>query len=129
MAHLSSQGLLTIGGNTVAQLLSYSIDESVATVDDTVMTATAETHKIDVTSWSASVECFWDETDTTGQGAMTIGASVTAVFLPEGNTSTDITRTGTATIESKSMSVAKGAIITQSFSLKGNGELVDGAVI
>ena len=126
--HTSSAGLLTIGGNTVAELLSYNIDESVATLDDTIISDTAETHQTDLTSWTATVECFWDETDTTGQGAMTIGASVAAIFLPEGNTSGDVSRTGTATVESKSMAVAKGSMITQSFTLKGNGALTDSTV-
>lgn len=126
--HTSSAGLITIGGNTVAELLSYNIDEGVATLDDSEMTDTAETHKTDMTNWGASVECFWDEADTTGQGAMTIGASVSAIFLPEGNTSGDVSRSGTATVESKSMAVAKGSMITQSFTLKGNGVLTDGTV-
>jgi len=126
--HTSSAGVVTIGGNTIAELVSYNIDESIATIDDTELTDTAETHQTDMTSWNAAIECFWDEADTTGQGAMTIGASVAVIFLPEGNTSGDVSRTGTATIESKSMSLSKGSMVTQSFTLKGNGALTDGTV-
>jgi len=126
--HTSSSGIVTIGGNTVAEVSSYTIDESVATIDDSEMTDSSETHKPDITSWSGSMECFWDEADTTGQGAMTIGASVSVVFLPEGNTSGDVSRSGTATIESKSMALSKGSMITQSFTLKGNGALTDSTV-
>jgi len=127
--HTSSSGIVTIGGNTVAEVSGgYTIDESLATVDDSEMTDSAETHKPDITSWSASIECFWDEADTTGQGAMTIGASVSVVFLPEGNTTGDVSRSGTATIESKSMALSKGSMITQSFTLKGNGALTDSTV-
>lgn len=124
----SSAGLVTIGGNTVAEITSYTIDESVTTIDDSEMTDTAETHKTDITSWSGSIECFWDKADTTGQGAMTIGASISVVFLPEGNTTGNVSRSGTATIESKSMALSKGSMITQSFTLKGNGALTDGTV-
>jgi len=126
--HTSSSGIVTIGGNTVAEVSSYTIDESVATIDDTEMTDSAETHKPDITSWSGSIECFWDDADTTGQGAMTIGASVSVVFLPEGNASGNVSRSGTATIESKSMALSKGSMITQSFTLKGNGALTDSTV-
>ena len=127
--HTSSAGLITIGGNTVAELLSFNIDESVITIDDSELTDTAETHQTDMTSWTATIECFWDEEDATAQGAMTIGASIAAIFLPEGETSGDVSRTGTATIEGKSQAVAKGSMITQSFTLKGNGALVDGTVV
>jgi hypothetical protein len=126
--HTSSAGLVIIAAATVAELMSYDIDEGISTHDDTEMSDTSETHQAGKTNWNAKIECMWDDTDATGQGAMTIGASVAVIFLPEGNTSGDVSRTGTATIESKGMSVPKDGMITQSFGLKGNGALVDGTV-
>jgi len=126
--HTGSEGLIQIDGNTVAELVSWTTEESIATIDDTTINDPAETHKTDITSWTVSIECFWDDADITGQGAMAIGASVAFIGLPEGNVTGNVSRSGTATIESKSQSVAKGSMITQSFTLKGNGALTDGAV-
>jgi len=126
--HTGKDGVVSIGGNTVAEFNAWSIDESANVIDDTNLTDTADTHQAGTTNWSASIECYWDETDTTGQGAMTIGASVSVVFLPEGETSGDVSRTGTATITGKSQGSSLNSMVTQTFSLQGNGALVDGTV-
>ena len=126
--HTGTDGVVTIGGNTVAELKSFSIDESANTIDDSVLSDTATTVQAGRTSWSGSIECLWDETDTTGQGAMTVGASVTIVFLPEGNTTGDTSYTGTAIITGVSKAIAEESMITQSFSLTGSGALTAGTV-
>ena len=126
--HIGNDGVVTIAANVVAEISSFSVDEGANTADDTALGDTADSHLVGTTNWSGSIECYWDESDTTGQGAMTIGASVAVIFLPEGNTSGDVSRTGTATIEGKSQSNTLNGIVTQSFTLKGNGALVDGTV-
>ena len=45
---------------------------------------TARTYKSSLTSFSGSIDVFWDETDTSGQGALTIGSEVTLNVYPEG---------------------------------------------
>lgn len=127
--HKGSEGLVKIGANTIAELDEWSVDETADTIDDSELSDTAKTFVADMTSWVASITCKWDETDTTGQGAMTIGSEVSIVFYPEGDVSTDVTRTGTAIITGKSQSGSKGSMVMQSFSLQGNGALVDGAVV
>ena len=77
-SHIGRDGIVKVGSaNTVAEVKSFSIEESADTVETTKMTDTSRTHAITLTSFSGSLDCFWDETDTTGQGALTIGASVT----------------------------------------------------
>lgn len=127
--HRGSEGIVTVGGNVVAELLSWTVDETGDTIEDSELSDTAKTFVSDMTSWTASIECQWDETDTTGQGAMTIGATVACVFLPEGNVSGDVSRSGSAIITGKSQGNAKGAMVTQSFSLQGTGALTDGTVV
>lgn len=127
--HTGVDGLIQIGGNTVAELKSFSIEESANTIDNSNLNSTSTTFVAGKTSWNGSIECQWDETDTTGQGAMTAGATVAVIFYPEGNTSGDTTYTGSAVITGVSKAIAEDAIITQSFTLQGSGALTAGTVV
>ena len=71
-----------VGANPVAELRSFSIEETADTVEDTVMTDTARSFITTLTSFTGSADVYWDETDSSGQGALTIGASVTIGFYP-----------------------------------------------
>ena len=120
-------GVVTIGGNTVAEISGFSFDEAANPISDTELGDAAETNLAGRTSWNGSIECMWDKADTTGQGGMTIGAIVTAVFKPEGETTGDRIYTGTAVITGRSQAVADEAMVTQTFTLQGSGVLVEGS--
>ena len=87
--HTGSEGTVKVGANAIAEIRSFSLEESADTLEDTTMGDTARTYKSSLTTFTGSVDVFWDETDTTGQGALTIGASVTLNVYPEGDTSGD----------------------------------------
>ena len=61
--HLASEGLVQVGSSTVAELKSYSLDESSEMVDASIMTSASKVNKAGVKSWNGNAECFWDETD------------------------------------------------------------------
>ena len=124
--HSGVDGLVTVAGNTVAEIKGFTIEESANTIDDSNLNDAAATHILGRTSWTGTIECQWDETDTTGQEAMTIGASLAVIFKPEGATTGDANMSGTATITARSVAVADESIITQSFSVTGNGALTRG---
>jgi len=126
---IGRNGVVKVGGNTVGNVVSFSVDESANTIDSTDLVDTAMTYEAGDTSWTANIECNWNKTDTTGQGAMTIGASVSLSLQPEGDASGDETRSGTALIVGKSAANAKGAMVTQSFSVQGSGVLTVGTVV
>jgi len=119
-------GAVEIGANAVAEVLDFSIEETANTVDDTVLGDTAMTHLAGLNSWSGSVNCYWDDTDTNGQVALTIGASVTLRLGPEGLTTGDALYSGTATVTGISRSVANDSTVTQAFTFTGNGALTIG---
>lgn len=121
--HTGNTGSVTIGAAVVAEVLSFSLSEGVNVIDDTVVGDAADTHQVGTANWSGSISCYWDETDATGQEAMTIGASVVVHLLPEGAGSTNIDFTGTASVTSIERSVANNSIITANFSFQGNGAL------
>jgi|TARA_R100000353_G_scaffold58238_3_gene45985 hypothetical protein len=126
--HKGSEGIVKIGSNTVAEVTGFSFDETADTIEDTELSDSARTYVSDLTSFSGSIDCMWDETDTTGQGAMTAGASVTLNLYPEGATTGDTYYSGTALITSISRANAIGAMVTASFSFQGTGALTASTV-
>ena len=77
---------------------------------------------------TASVECFWDETDTNGQIAIAEGSSVALNLYPEGATSGDYYYSGTYLITANSVSVPTDGIIEATFSATMTGALTRGTV-
>ena len=122
-SHIGRDGIVKVGANTVAEVKSFSIEESADTVETTKMTDTARSHAITLTSFSGSLDCFWDETDTTGQGALTIGASVTLALYPEGDTAGDTYYSGTALVTGVSRSASFDGMVEASISVQGTGAL------
>lgn len=121
--HAGNEGSVYIGANQVAEVRSYQVEESMGTTDDTTMGDTAATHLTTQSSWTAQTDVLWDETDTNGQGVLTIGASVTLNLYPEGNSSGDTYKTGTATVTSFSISASYDGLVEASVSFQGNGAL------
>ena len=126
--HTGSEGTVKVGANAIAEIRSYSIEESADTVEDTSMGDSYRTHKTTLKSWNGSVDVFWDESDTTGQGALTVGSEVTANFYPEGSVSTDKYYTGTAIVTGKTVTGSFDGMVESSITLQGTGALTQSAV-
>jgi hypothetical protein len=124
--HKGSEGEVKVGANTVAELTAWSLDESANTIDDSILSETVTSFQIGRTSWTGGAECFWDETDTNGQEALTIGASVTLNMYPEGSTTGDQYATGTAYVTGISMGASIDGMVTRSFTFQGTGALTWG---
>lgn len=121
--HIGRDGIIKVGSNAVAELRSFSIEETGDTVEDTVMTDTARTYKSTLTSFTGSADVFWDETDTSGQGALTVGSSVTINFYPEGADTGDTYYSGTALVTGVTRSASFDGMVEASISLQGSGAL------
>ena len=126
--HKGSEGAVKVGANIVAEVRDWSLEETAETIDSTEMSDAAKTFEVGTTSWSGSVNAFWDETDSSGQGAMTVGSSVTLNLYPEGATSGDTFGSGTAIISSISKSGGIDGLVEASFSFQGTGALTWAAV-
>jgi predicted secreted protein len=126
--HTGSEGTVKVGANAVAEIRSYSVEETADTVEDTSMGDSYRTHKTTLKSWSGSVDVFWDETDTTGQGALTVGSEVTVNFYPEGSTTADSYKTGTAIVTGKTVSASFDGMVESTISLQGTGALTTATV-
>ena len=126
--HKGSEGTVKVGANAVAEIRSYSIEETGDTLETSTMGDSARTYVPSLTSWSGSVDVYWDETDTTGQGALTVGAEVTLNVYPEGDTSGDTYYTGAAIVTSVSKNASFDGLVEASIGVQGNGALTSTAV-
>ena len=126
--HTGSEGTVKVGSNAIAEIRSFSIEEQADTLDDTTMGDTARTFKSSLTSFSGSVDVLWDETDSSGQGALTIGASVTLNLYPEGDATGDTYLTGSAIVTGRSISSSYDGLVEMSITVQGNGALTSTTV-
>ena len=126
--HKGSEGLVKVGSATVAEVKSYSLEESADTIETTKMGDAARTYLPSLTSFSGSIDCFWDETDTSGQVALAVGASVTLVFYPEGEASGDTYYSGTALVTGKTITGSFDGMVEASISVQGTGVITTATV-
>lgn len=126
--HKGSEGAVYVGANAIAEIRSYSLEETADTIEDTSMGDSARTYKASLTSFSGSIDVYWDETDTNGQGALDVGSEVTLNFYPEGNTSGDTYYTGTCIVTGVSRSASFDGMVEASVSVQGTGSLSETTV-
>jgi predicted secreted protein len=125
--HKGSEGTVKVGTDAVAEIRSYSLEESADTLEDTSMGDSARTYKSSLTSFSGSIDVFWDETDT-AQNALSIGSEVTLNVYPEGETAGDSYYTGTAIVTGVSRSASFDGLVEASVSVQGTGALTSTTV-
>lgn len=126
--HTGSEGTVKVGSNAIAEIRSFSIEEQADTLEDTTMGDVARTYKSSLTTYTGTVDVLWDETDTTGQGALTIGAEVTLNLYPEGDTSGDTYYTGSAIVTGRTINSSYDGLVEMSISVQGNGALSETTV-
>lgn len=122
-----SDGVVKAGSNAIGEIKNFTVEESADVLEDTSMGDTAKTYKSSLTSFTASVEGLFDDTDT-AQTAMTIGSELTFTFLPEGDTTGDYSLSGSGIVTGISRSQAHDGLVEISFSVQGSGALTIGTV-
>lgn len=126
--HKGSEGTVKISSNAIAEIRSWSINQTADTIEDTTMGDSARTYQSSLSSWDGSVDVYWDETDTTGQGACTIGSSITLNVYPEGATTGDTYYSGTAIVTGLSKTASFDGMVEASITFKGTGALSSSTV-
>jgi hypothetical protein len=127
--HTGSEGTVRVGAtNNVLEIRSYSVEETSDTAEDTSMGDNYRTFKTTLKAWSGSVDVFWDELDTTGQGALIVGSEVAVRFLPEGATAGDIYYFGNAIVTGKTVTGSFDGMVESTITLQGTGTLASTTV-
>ncbi len=124
--HLGKEGTVQVGSNAIAEIRGFSIDETIDTVEDTSMGDSSKTYLASIKDFSGSVDVLYDETDTNGQTALSVGSSVTLNFAPEGTDSGDAKLTGTAIVTGKSVTSSFDGLVESTITVQGTGGLTTG---
>ena len=83
-ATVGNDGVVRVGTNTIAELKAWSVTENADRVEDTAMGDSARTYQAGFNDVEGTIECHFDPSDTNGQEALTIGATVSLVLWPFG---------------------------------------------
>jgi len=123
-----SGGTVKVGSVEVAEIRSFSIDEQMDTLEDTAMGDQSRTFKASLKSFTGSIDVFFDDTDSSGQGSLTVGSSVTVNFQMEGTSTGDHLLTGTALVTGRTINSSFDGMVEASLSLQGSGALTETTV-
>jgi hypothetical protein len=126
--HKGSEGTVKSGASTIAEIRSYTITETADVLEDTSMGDSSRTYLSSLKTFTGSIDCFWDETDTSGQLSLDPGSSVTINIYPEGSGTGDTYYTGSVIITEKSVTASYDGMVEASFSFQGTGALSETTV-
>lgn len=126
--HAGSEGTVKSGSDVIVEIRSYSLEETADTLEDTTMGDSSRTYLPSLKTFSGSVDVFWDETDTSGQGSFTVGSSVTLAIYPEGDTAGDTYYSGSAIVTGKTITGSFDGMVEATFTLQGTGALTETTV-
>lgn len=120
-----SDGIVKAGGTAIAEIRSFSVEQTADTIEDTKMGDSARTYKPSLTSFTASIDAIFDDTDSV-QESLTIGAELAFLFQPEGDTTGDYQLSGSGIVTGISQSQSFDGLVERSFTVQGNGALTVG---
>jgi predicted secreted protein len=124
---LGKQGYLRISALTVVELRRYTLNHTSDTVEDTVIGDNYKTRKATLKDWRISGDLYFDRADA-GQGALTIGSTVTVDLYPEGTATASRLFTGLCIVTSFDPSASHDGMVEVPFTAEGTGTLTVTAV-
>ena len=119
--HTGSAGLVKVGGNTVAEVTGFTLETTADVIETTALSASAKSFVASRSTFTATIECHFDETDTNSQRTLIEGASVNIFLHPEGDYSGYFVLQGAAIVTSNSVSVTMDDTIRLSIGVQGTG--------
>lgn len=125
--HTGSEGTVKIGSDTLGEIRSYTVESTGETIEDSSMGDSARTYKAGLTTFTASFEVYFDETDT-AQNAVDAGSSITFSVYPEGADAGDTYYTGSGIVTGRSITASFDGMVEMSLSVQGSGALTETTV-
>jgi hypothetical protein len=125
--HSGKEGVVKVGGASLGEVRSFSLEISGEVIEDTSMGDTFRSYKPGLQVFTASLECFFDETDT-AQNALDVGSQLTLELYPEGASSGDTFFTGTVIVTGKTVTSSFDGMVEVAFSAQGTGGVTETTV-
>lgn len=126
---LGQNGKVKVSNKTIAEVKSFSIEETADTIDTTVMGDQYKKFRAGKTSWSGSIEAYWDETDTDGQLNFKIGTEINLELYPDSDDVGKVKYSGIAYITGITKQLAQDGVGEISFNFQGSGALSRGFIV
>jgi predicted secreted protein len=128
---VGNAGAIKVGGNTVAELRSYSIEMTADTIENTVMADSTRQYVKGLSTFSGTADVYFDAThmtspDLDGEIFGSVGdAGTTIAVYPEGDigSGTDKILSGNIIVTGYSVSGSFDGMIEASISFQGTGAL------
>ena len=135
-ANSGKEGKVTVrasGGSetNVAQVRSWSVNNTAEVLDATVMNPSGVTYRTNVASflaWDGSASLLWDNAADAGQALCVPGNTVSVVFYPEGFSAGDQTYTGDAIITAVNRTGSFDGLVEMEVTFSGTGALTTGTM-
>lgn len=127
MAHTGKDGVVKVDGVIIAEVRSFSVEQTGDTVENTVMTSSFRTFKPTLNSFTGSADVYWNETDG-GQSSIAINGEVTVTFFPEGDTAGDTYYSGDCIVTGISRSASFDGMVEASITFQGTSALTENTV-
>ena len=124
--HHGKEGVVTVGGTAIGNVTGYTLDTTQDVVETTALEDSNKSFLVGRGTFTASIDMNYDETNAQ-QASLTQGASLSFVFLPEGN-SGDESFSGSGIVTGMSVGVTLDGVTTRTVSLQGTGGITIGTV-
>lgn len=124
---VGKDGVIKIGSNLVGELRSYSIEQTMETVETTVMGDADRSFSPSLKGFSGTLECYFDDTNA-GQGALKPGDTGVLSVQMEGDTTGDHKLSGNIIVTSRSIGASFDGVTDASITFQGTGALTEGTV-
>ena len=125
--HHGKEGVVKTGANATGEVTSFTLETTADVVEDTSLSDSAKTFLAGRTSFSGTIECHFDETDTS-QEECTVGSTLTFTLLPEGDTAGDASYSGSGIVTGMSINSTLDGVVARSITFQGTGALTVGTV-
>lgn len=120
-------GIVKIGSNTIGEIRSYSIEQTMDTIEDSTMGDGDRTYVASLKSFTGSLDCYFDEADS-GQTDFQVGDTGTISVLMEGDTSGDHSLSGSILVTGRTITASFDGMVEASITFQGTGALTEGTV-
>lgn len=127
--HTGSEGTVKTAAKdgtvaAVGEIRSYTLESSAEVIEDTTMGNSDRTYKVGLKTFTGSIDCYFDETDTE-QLRLDVGTEIEFEVYPEGDTTGDTYYGGEAIVTGRTITGSFDGMVEMTVTVQGTGALTE----
>lgn len=127
--HTGSEGTVKTAAKdgtvaAVGEIRSYTLESSAEVIEDTTMGNSDRTYKVGLKTFTGSIDCYFDETDTE-QSRLDVGTEIEFEVYPEGDTTGDTYYGGEAIVTGRTITGSFDGMVEMTVTVQGTGALTE----